>query len=202
MSKKNIYAARTAARNRVRRQIHRRQKQEGKIDQRRLAFLQRILDSCGCTRKDLAILLNCTPQSVYSIFGVYDDCSLSKAQEIVHVLGLRLKVELLITEEQTINQQTIFFNSSGVKNSICGSLPKHACCSYPSYIADCSSTARLNFLAQHIVSSKISVTQIEKGIGVSHGCLYRFFARDDMSIGRLYDIARLTRAEIIWHVGT
>lgn len=210
--KKNIpetkikaYREKNAVLTKQRRSERRREVAEGNTDSRRLAFIDNILKAYGINHKELALKLGCTPQNVYWIFGVTDDCALSRAEQMLAALGLRLQVTLErnngVQTPQKLNDAQ--FVSNNVRNRIQGTLPeamKTTARQLPGYITACPDEARLKFLADYILTLGLPAVTIERNAGMTHGNLFNFFKRDDINISKIFDIVQATGGEIVWNV--
>ena len=202
--RKRKYAQKQSETNKTRRAERKREKLEGQTDSRRLAFLSSIMSAYGYTQQSLAEALGCTPQNIYWIFSVRDDCSLSKAEEIMCVFNLSLKVELKPSAPQKAYKplNTCGFTFEGnVKNRIEGNLPiLKPSAKYPKYITECPTESRVRFLADFLISLGKSISTIEKECEWSHGNIMGAFEREDITISKIYKLAQCGNAEIIWHV--
>ena len=198
--KKRIYAENRKQKNKELLQQRKEEKEENKTQERRLAFIQNILNSYGVTRNDLARELGNTTQNLYWIFSVRDDCTLSKAEEILAVCNINLAVELK-TKIKRLDKRE--FLSDGITNKIVGELAEMSTfhtIKQPKYIIDCMKENRMYFLAKFITENEIETRLLEKKIESSHGHLRQIFVTDNIYLSTIYKIANATNSEILWKI--
>ena len=180
--------------------------EDNNVANRRLSFLTNIFKAYGYNNSMIAKKVGTTQQSMSWSFNVADDCRLSQAEEFLSVLGLDLKVE--IRKDEKKNRRIDLAdkkegNNSGVKYSIEGDIigdvhwinPK-----MPDYINECTPDKRMYFLATYIPSLGLNMKQLMEMTDMEMTSLRYIFAKDDIKISRIFDIARSTGGEIIWKV--
>lgn len=204
--KKMEYSQRQSIKNKENRRQRQNERKNGLTDTRRLAFIDNIVKAYGYTQVTLAKLLDCTPQNIYWIFSVRDDCAVSKAQEILGAMKLALRIELK-RKEPAINKaeklNTATFQSNAVVNKIKGEIPfinGTSTSQVPDYVRDCPKDSRIRFLADFLIENNYSINYLEQIVGIAHGNIMNYFIRQDMPISKVYDIARVTESEIIWNI--
>ena len=198
--KKQEYAENRKQKNKELLQQRKEEKEENKTQERRLAFIQNILNSYGVTRNDLARELGNTTQNLYWIFSVRDDCTLSKAEEILAVCNINLEVELKPKIKRLDNRE---FLSDGITNKIVGELAETSTfhtVKQPKYITDCEKDSRMYFLAEFITENEIDTRLLEKKIESSYGHLRQIFMTDNIYLSMIYKIANATNSEILWKI--
>ena len=189
------------------RAIRKKEKETNTTDSRRLAFLQNILTAYGYNQKTIAEKLGCTPQNINWIFSVKDDCFLSRAEEMLAICGLAVKVKLT-REENTLKEtpktlQSAEFNSAGVLNRIDADILvgiKKNPVFYPKYITECPETSRMRFLADYITENKKSIAEVEKLLEISHGNVVHYFVKNDINISKIFTLAEKTGSDITWKI--
>lgn len=184
------------------------EKKNGATQNRRLAFIVNIMNAYGIKRPELAARMKCTPQSLYWIFSVTDDCTISKAEEMFDAMGLVFKVGLQRKEkakEIRQLQQLDYTTADGTVSRIVGNVPMIIMkdpdpANVPQYIKNYPSGKRLTFLARYLEECAMPITKLEDALGLSHGALRLTFIseRDDTDISKIYDIAKITKGEISW----
>ena len=211
-NKKAEYARRRSESAKAKIQERKKEKSEGRLDERRLAFLANIINAFGMTRVELAKRIQTTPQNLYYIFSVADDCTLSKAEKILEALGLTLKVEIKNDELEKKNRKRKpiqnEYTSAGTVNKIIGNIPGFMENGFqmPSALSDTIKNypkgERLTFLAEYLVEVNQSMRSIERELSRSYGTIAKKFAHghNDIDISMIYEIANATGGEIHWIV--
>lgn len=204
VNKKRIYNIRRAEKLKTNRARRKYEARSGKTDTRNLAFLSAILTAYGFTQRALSDALGCSPQNIHHMF-MYDNCNLSRAEEILAVFDLNLRVEIVNAMLPIPPRlKNAVFPAGSIRNRIQGdflSAEPAVTHRLPRYIINCPRDARLRFLADYIIALGVSVSEAEHMFGMSRGNLRHIFDRDDISVARIFRIAKATDAsEVIWHI--
>lgn len=184
----------------------RQEKKEGKTNERLLAFLDEIIRACGYTHQTFAKKAGMTPQGVHWIFSVADDCTLSKAEEMLAALGLRLRVSLQSTKPgQKIPKMTKKFWQNGdvqmeISGNIGGIAEQENTYPYPKYIKDYPEDGRLKWMIDFIQQNHLNITQFARLIGYEPLTVRFWFTKDNLKISQIRDIARASGMKIVWKV--
>lgn len=202
---KELYAQNKRISDSKRREERKREVREGRTSERRLAFLASIMEAYGINQKNLAELLGTTPQAVNWLLSVKDDMKISRAEEFMDKLGLSFRIEFKQKEPQKkeIQIEEKEFSSSGVKNTIRGSIietMKFASADTPSYIVNYPEDGRLAFLANYLKTRKGSLSELCEQCGYAVNFFHNVFVRNDMQISQVFKIAQVTGQEIVWSI--
>lgn len=177
---------------------------ENRTKDRRLSFLVSIIVALGYTLTQVGRLCGISQQSISWIFGVADDCSLSKVEQLLRAVGAKLSV--IIKRDGSAPPRSPMRKSgvnSGVKFKIAGRIADEVTLvnpKMPAYINSCSPENKLYFLAQYIPSCGMRITKFSAACGIKMTSLKRIFKQDDIKISQLFKIAKATGGVIVWKV--
>ena len=190
---------RTKRANEARKRAERRSEQEeGRADERRLAFLVNIYKSLGYTQETFAAKCGISPQLVSWYVSVTDDCNLSRLEQMLAGLGLGVKVRLEASAGNQIRKEG---SGNGVKYRIEGSLENlRAPSILPEYITECGPEKRMYFLKEFIEGRRMKLVDFAKKCDVDSTCIRYYFVKDDIKVSMIYKIAQANDAEIIWSI--
>lgn len=188
------------------RHLRKQEKAEGQTEERLLAFLDQIIRSCGYNHKTFAEKAGLTPQSVHWIFSVVDDCTLSKAEELLAAIGLTIRATLEPdkgAKPQAKLEKTTWQNDNVtmvIKGDIDSIAQKGNAYPYPDYIKNYPKEGRLYWLAKLIQDQGYNMTSFSKLIGYEPLSVRYWFNVDNLRISQLRDIARVTSMKIVWEI--
>ena len=205
MSKKEIDPAKkkeyvqTKRQNEARKRQERRAEiEEGRMDERRLAFLVNIYKSLGYTQETFAKKCGISPQLVSWYVSVTDDCNLSRLEQMLAGIGYEVKVELKGPTRKPINERGV---SNGVRYTVQGVFAESGVTpTLTEYISDCGPSNRMYFLKEFILSRKMRLIDFAKKCEVDPTCIRYYFIKDDIKVSMIYKIAQANDAEILWTV--
>ena len=181
------------------------ERQTNTVQDRKLAFLTNIIYSSGLDMKKVAAKIGTTQQALSWCFSVKDDCRLSRAEEIVNAVGCKLQVTIKKGQNSAlaIVETKLTGNNNGVKFSIEGSEAGkiHKCNpKMPEYVNLCPSGARMYWLAQYLPSVGTPITEMMNDCELDLSSLRYIFAKDDIKISQIFQIAKGTGGEIVWKI--
>ena len=183
----------------------RQEAEDGRADERRLAFLADIFRTLNYSFYAIAKRTDISQQSLSWMFSVKDDCRLSQAEKILDAIGYTLSVELNAGQPPLKSNATtpITRISNGVKVNIVGdfaNLTRLGGFKKPDFVSACQPTARMYWLAQYLQSINLPIMEMIARLDIDHASLKYIFARDDIKISQIYRIAKGTNAEILWKI--
>ncbi len=189
------------------REERRREKAENREDQRLLAFLKDIILSQYPTIAEFADRNGMTRQGVWWIFSK-DDCMLSKAEELVGLLGYRLGLRLeddpqketptiQIAKDRYVSDNVQIQIEGDIVTAISRQSRTHM---LPDYVKNCPETSRMRWLADLIIETKTNLLALSEMVDINYPVLRMAFLNDDIRITRIRDIAAGTGKRIIWSV--
>lgn len=184
------------------------EKEQGRTGERRLAFLFDIILSYGLTFKQVAAMIDMSPDVLYWYNSTSDDCKLSIAEKILDALGLTLSVKLekkpvpavLMQKEVAPNH----LGGPGRVTTRVEGLLKYPAISrnlrYPRYLEEVTPDSRLYFLKEAILESHLSIAKFSQNVGIDSTCIRYYFQRNDIIISSIYKIAAGMNYNIVWKV--
>ncbi len=183
---------------------------EHRTEGRMLAFLREFICRKYRTLSDFADASNMTRQGVHWIF-TKDDCTLSKAEELVGVMGykLGLRLEPLDKQEKKKTQKPIplrpqtAFRFGNVEMQIEGDFDDAVMSRahnypLPEYIVNCPEDARMRWLADVILQEDANMGVISDKAEVSYAVIRFAFIKDDIRIRTAGKIAEALNYKMIW----
>ena len=197
--KKELYKQASRANYFKAKSERKKEKEENRENERRLAFLHTLIKSRGLTLKAVAERLGVTQQLLTWIFSIRDDCRLSMAQDIASAIGYRLTIEL--TKGTAMPRDSSFQSSGGVsvrvqidqEDIILGRANP-----LPEYIRNCKPEDRMYFLASYIDGINKPITKLCQTMRTDMSTLKYIFVNDDAKVAKLYEIAQTTGGKITW----
>ena len=204
--RKSRYAKTKQQTEKAAREKRQKEKLENTTADRRLSFLTNIIYSYGYNKSKIAKLLGESQQYLAWHFSVKDDCRLSQAEQILSVMGLELKVELV--NNKTVQTPIRHFKkaegeNTGVKFTIINQTAKQITLqntAMPDYINNCPPDARMYFLAQYLPNVKIPITELCNRCEIDMPSLRYIFQKDDIRISQIFQFAKGTGGEILWKI--
>ncbi len=145
-------------------------------NEKRLGFLSSILDVMEVGKGKLAEMLDVSPQSIFAAFK-RDDMKLSKIEDILDKLGLKLSVRL---EKEGDNMKDIV---NGMEN-----------------ILGRKELKRLTFLRLAFRRYGIKKDDLAQKLDFNVAGIFRWFRVDDILISHLYEIAKFYDLKLILDV--
>ena len=197
--KKEIYRETSRAKYYKDKSERKKEKEENRENERRLAFLHTLIKSRGLTLKAVAEKLGVTQQLLTWIFSVRDDCRLSMAQNIAAVIGYRLEIEF--TRYPVLLSDTSFQSCNGVSvrvqidqdDIILGRVNP-----LPEYVRNCKPGDRMYFLACYIDGMNMPITKLCQSMETDMSSIRYIFINDDIKVSKLFQIAQSTGGKITW----
>lgn len=181
------------------REKYRRDKMEGKMGTRYLAFLSDILRTLGLSRTDFARGIGITQQGVqYRFFS--DDILLSTIEKGLGYYGYRIEVKLEPNEEIVFKLHGD--DSAQSRYRIEGITIPEGSVVYPKYIHQCiDNGGRVAFLAKSIVDSGRMIGALCKEAGIDSSSIRHYLVtQDDIRIRYLYLLAKVMNLRVVWSV--
>ncbi len=129
---------------------------------KRLWFLDQLIYSQGLTKRQVALLLNRSPQSITYIFNE-DNCKLSFIENLCRILGFVTTIQ--IVERGKSQPKPVILDYDDPKRS------------------------RLSFLNDAIKASKMPLKEILRKSHISKTSFEHFYETGDISIDKIYRIA-------------
>ena len=187
------------------RDLRKAEKREGRTDERRLAWLDELIRSCGFNHKTLAEKAGMTPQALHWIFSVADDCTLSKAESLLNAIDLKLRVKIAPLEGKKANQKTIrkTWQSDDATMEIAGDVNITTPASnypYPDYIQNYPENGRMSWLVNFIVEKGLSMRSFGMCYGLEPLMVRYWITNDDIRISQLIETATKMNMKIIWQI--
>lgn len=169
-------------------------KKNGNKSSRRMYFLEHIIKSRNLTWKKVAEICGLSQQSLSWIM-VADDTRLTKVKEIINKLGNSISLEYTKNESVESKHET--------KNEplfeIRGELSANAAID-PIVNESLNENKNLYFLARFLANNNLSLLDFSKKVGIPKLYLERYFAKDDIRISTIYQIAEACNLKIIWNL--
>lgn len=184
------------------------EKKEGKTQDRLLAFLDNMITACGYNHRTFAELTGTTPQAIYWIFSVKDDCDLTKVEEILGALGYGVRLELRESKNaqgapKKLEKTT--FQALDVSISIEGDVFTKGASrtnNYPTpeYIKNYPKEGRLKAIADIFNAGNHTLKEFSALTGIPSYTLRLIFTRNDIQVSKIAAIARTMGFEIVWRL--
>lgn len=173
---------RRVALDKKKREERKKEKRDGRLVNRRLAFLLKLKNLKRLSYAKMSALTGFSPQNLHRIFEVEDDIKLSKATEMCRSLGYELSF--------TIRWQ----GNSLPRNPDSSRMPREV------KEAAADPTCRLHQLAFCLIQREYSVLSFSRNTGLDRGTIYRPFreAKDDIFISSLLIIVEAMGCSITW----
>ncbi len=199
VDKKEIYKQTSRVNYYKAKSERKKEKEENRENERRLAFLHTLIKSRGLTLKAVAEKLGVTQQLFTWIFSIRDDCRLSMAQGIAAAIGYRLGIEF--TKDAAMPSDSSFQSSGGVNVRVqidqddiilgrANPLPK--------YVRNCKPEDRMYFLACYMDSINKPITKLCQTMQTDMSTIRYIFINDDVKVSKLFQIAQTTGGKITW----
>jgi len=195
--------------NQKNREAHVREERKREVAQnqtkdRRLSFLVSVITALGYKLSQVGRMCGFSQQSISWMFGVVDDCLLSKAEKLLGAVGITLKVR--IKKEGSVpprSPKPKSGSNKGVKFRIEGRFAEEVHLTnpkMPDYVNNCTPSDRMYFLALYLPTCGMPITSLMKKCGIQMASLSYIFTHDDIKISQLFKIAKATGGEIVWKV--
>ena len=201
MEEKRLNYLRTQKENvRRKREERKKEAEEGRENERRLAFMVNIIRTLGYDLKTVARKSGIPSQTIYWYTATADDCHLSAAEQIMTSIGIKLGVKM---EKKTETAPILVEDtkkSNGVGIRIEGVLPTKEAKKTPSYLDKVTPENRLYFIKEIIQDSNMVLSHFAKRCGMDPTSLRYYFDKDDMNISILYKIAQGMNMNIVWTI--
>jgi predicted transcriptional regulator len=200
------YSKTKSEKNALERSKRKEEKKQGKTQERLLAFLENIISSQGYNHKTFAEKLGTTPQSLYWIFSVKDDCDLTKVEELVRALGYTITLEFKDDPKaknkfkQALDKTTFESNdiSIRIEGEILPAISKGNNYPTPDYIKSYPENGRLHALANLFNEGGHTLREFSEITGIPSYTLRLFFSRDNIRISQIANIAKAFGLSIVW----
>lgn len=172
MNKRKYYHQRRLDNDRKNRAERVREKKEGRIEERRLHFLLKLMKQKGLTYAALGRLTGLSKQNLYHYFELYDDMKLSQAEKICEKLGYLLSFTIRHKGRAELRSP----ESSAMPAVLKAAALDPSC--------------RLHELAVFLMTQEYSVATFVRRTNIDRGMIYRPFRpdKDDISISGLLEI--------------
>ena len=171
-----------------------REKQQGLTGMRRLAFARNLIYGRGFTIQSIAERVPMTPQGLWWIFSVQDDCQLDVLERILGAIGVSLKVTLRfqdsIRRNMTIPSRRYRFDGDVA-------VPRYIR-NYPAIISECPGDSRMRFLADFIIGTQLPFPLFCQQSGYPDRSYYNFFKAGRIKVSFICQIAERFNADVVW----
>lgn len=182
------------------------EKKQGKEQDRLLAFLEQIIKAHGYNHNTFAEKLNTTPQALYWIFSVKDDCDLKKVEQLLGALGYKVTLEFKedtkakAKARQTISKTAFQSNdiSIRIEGDVIADVAKRNNYPVPEYIKNYPAEGRLHALVELFREGGHNLREFSDLTGIPAYSLRLIFTKDNIRVSQIATIAKAFAMEIVW----
>lgn len=191
---KEEYCKTQKARIKATKEQRAREKELGLTGLRRLAFVWNLIYGRGYTIQSISKRVPMTPQGLWWIFSVQDDCQLDVLERILTAVGVSCTVSLKFQDSRgndlTIPSQRYRFD---------GAVRVPRCIRrYPAIVSDCPDDSRMRFLADFIMDTQLPFSAFCSQSGFPERSYYNFFKAGRMKVSFICQIAQRFGADVVW----